>query len=731
MIKFQDGTFSVADFTELWDEPEVYRLLPAYKSDIHVSLNCATDNGWSDSTFRKEPWTKLCQLVVNGPSNLSQIHNAGINAFVEYLGSLITVSPLTDLLQPSEIVGNIRFTHPTLYVFPGGQGDAALFGVNGFNMLIDGGYARKACFWDFTRHLDRLDAVLLTRVNNNDTGGIGALLERKNASQVFPQIGYFFGNVMDKKGGETKEKRDDLILSLTDQGYHMFENLRSMNLKPHFCMRENMIEPINLYHKVGHGKLDMYILNPVKDSKELKEFLSKWKADNGSQFATGKGRAGERDTPFPVLNLVSICALIVWQPANPHSPITRILFPGSTPQSKIFDSLGKLKHLEFLRYPVCTGKSLAAAHKSTVKSEKIITEVKKELKSRDGSYSITTIESKVTKSVPKETKTGHNKKQQLIGSGGRTETNSTASLTTGGDGVVKEDESLIKKEPTRKAEKVKTVSKVTSTTTTSSAILDNKVRESRLSKFQSTTKAPTKPPTKSISSSVPPAGSKKESKESIPSPSPTKDLNGTEKPASKYGISKAMAKTVEKSHVTSSPKQSKEDSNRKVIEHKTRTVAPTPSSKTLSESKPKVESKLASKESKPVGSRVPAKSAEKTKPTTAAKPPKSNEERPVSKIRPSTAKPSGPKGGSKEEPIKNGVSTKDKVIGTAALGTAAALTSLAVTETKDSKLDEGENEEKDVTSKSASEETSPNSIIHVQLDVGGEPTGEKKMKLKK
>ena len=55
------------------------------------------------------------------------------------------------------------FSHPTIYVFPGGQGDSALFGINGFNMLVDGGFSRKACFWDFSRHLDRLDAILITR----------------------------------------------------------------------------------------------------------------------------------------------------------------------------------------------------------------------------------------------------------------------------------------------------------------------------------------------------------------------------------------------------------------------------------------------------------------------------------------------------------------------------------------------------------------------------------------
>lgn len=44
-------------------------------------------------------------------------------------------------METSDVVGNIRFTHPTLYIFPGGQGDAALFGINGFNML--GEYSLK------------------------------------------------------------------------------------------------------------------------------------------------------------------------------------------------------------------------------------------------------------------------------------------------------------------------------------------------------------------------------------------------------------------------------------------------------------------------------------------------------------------------------------------------------------------------------------------------------------
>lgn len=48
---------------------------------------------------------------------------------------MVSPGDLHSLLESSEVVGNIRFSHPTLYVFPGGQGDSALFGINGFNML--------------------------------------------------------------------------------------------------------------------------------------------------------------------------------------------------------------------------------------------------------------------------------------------------------------------------------------------------------------------------------------------------------------------------------------------------------------------------------------------------------------------------------------------------------------------------------------------------------------------
>merc|ERR1712212_1212230 len=252
-----------------------------------------------------------------------------------------------------------------LYVFPGGQGDSALFGINGFNMLIDGGFSRKACFWDFTRHLDRLDAILITRLSDENTQGISAVLERKSVNPVYPQIGHFFANILETNNELEKKDEDEmdkLLVNVVHEGNTMMENLRILNLKPQICFRDNVCDPINLYHKVGHGKLDMYVLNPSKESREVKEFLSRWSEDMGQLGSMKAGiNVDGKELWLPIANLVSICALLVWQPANPNDTITRLLFPGSTPQNKIFKGLEKLRKLECLKQPTCSPSSVKEA----------------------------------------------------------------------------------------------------------------------------------------------------------------------------------------------------------------------------------------------------------------------------------------------------------------------------------------------------------------------------------
>ncbi|XP_053660441.1 microtubule-associated protein futsch [Anopheles marshallii] len=352
----QDGTFSVMDFMEAFQEHEVQRVLRAYPETITMDIHCAPVGLWH--TIQEKSFSRLCQIRLN-PVDVLSSGSEKLNGFVAYLSSMIIPTEISELLESSDVVGNIRFSHPTLYVFPGGQGDAALFGINGFNMLVDGGFSRKSCFWDFVRHLDRLDAVLMTRINNTNIKGISSVVERKSEAHVYPQIGHFFCNIPERKGlpsPDGDKDRDPLLVDILQEGHQIVTNLKSLNLKAQNCYRD--VEPINLYHKVGHGTLDMYVISPSRDSREVKDFLTRWAAADQRLFT--KETKDGKDFAFPLQNLISICALLVWTPANPEDNITRILFPGSAPEYKILEGLEKMKNVEFMRQPVCPVKSITA-----------------------------------------------------------------------------------------------------------------------------------------------------------------------------------------------------------------------------------------------------------------------------------------------------------------------------------------------------------------------------------
>uniref|UniRef100_A0A8D8UBL5 Microtubule-associated protein futsch n=1 Tax=Cacopsylla melanoneura TaxID=428564 RepID=A0A8D8UBL5_9HEMI len=354
----QDGIFTLSNLISIFHEPEVKSILQTqHEQQISINIHASSEGegDWNITKMEKEYFFKMCRITVNSTQNVIPAESTAITSFLNYLNDLVEVQTVEDILPPTQIVGNIRFTHPTLYVFPGGHGDAALFGINGFNMLIDGGFGRKACFWDFIRHLDRVDAMLMTRINKTNVNSLANVVRRKKQSNIHPQVGHFFCNLQDRKHPTSPDtdNKESLLIDVLLEGQEMISNLKSINLKPQPCYRDANMEPINLYHKVGYGKLDMYVISPARDSREVKEFLMKWHSNDTKLFS-----GFNKKTTFPIQNLVSICALLVWQPANPNETITRLLFPGSAPQYKIFEGLEKIKHLEFLKYPVCTSKSL-------------------------------------------------------------------------------------------------------------------------------------------------------------------------------------------------------------------------------------------------------------------------------------------------------------------------------------------------------------------------------------
>ncbi|CAF1454047.1 unnamed protein product [Adineta steineri] len=313
-------------------------------------------------------WTRLLKqkqlknIQIDDVSNESQEKDLFGKQFYERLIQILTKDTINfDIytkLIPRDSSGTIAFDEPNLYILYGQQGEASLFGIRGFVVLVNGGFSRIPSYWNLIRGLQSIDACILTHFDYDVLPGLQTILRRKTMSSLHdgrickPDFGAIFLNHIQRarvQSSKSVSNNSKLLVNLSQNIDQCMNDIKQLNIDTYDLIKhttttnKSSIEPINLYKKIAFGSLDLYVLYPAASS-----------ADDDKALAILQKIPIRDQQPSPSIiplhHWYSSCTLLVWTPTSKSTKdnLVRILYTGACPQTLVFEALARGRHLEFL-----------------------------------------------------------------------------------------------------------------------------------------------------------------------------------------------------------------------------------------------------------------------------------------------------------------------------------------------------------------------------------------------
>jgi hypothetical protein len=386
-FNLQDSLFGYDNLNALLNEEDIKKLLLNTENSIKLHLNpklVELNKNWKSL----EKQHKNIHLV---NSQRTITNSLDYSEFLSGLNKLLNEKPIDTLMETGKLTGTLRITKPLLYIFPSREGDSAYFTLNGYSILINGGYDRvKPCFWSFVNMLAQIDSILITHADSDALGGLGSFFAKKLVDpETKPNVLTVLGNLIASSGYKSSSETERAQLaanliatessttesssSYVDMIIDSIERLK-IQLMPLTKSSDQAIakhngvlnnfskyEHVNLYYKLGQGSLDLYVLSPFANSTDYKEFvnqqrdhLTKHQTHQKSQLNPGKLFKN-----IPMSHVNSAVVLLVWMPhvtkqtvLDGENNALRLLFTGNAPQHVILNALEKVKDFEILTSPV-------------------------------------------------------------------------------------------------------------------------------------------------------------------------------------------------------------------------------------------------------------------------------------------------------------------------------------------------------------------------------------------